>query len=174
MTFLRALDTPVFSQALVEEFMTALGHANTVRRGAVSNEDRLRLANITLQRLSLSHFNVLFYITSFLKEVLMHSADNNLTAQELARLFAACLMQIDPNASARARPLFNQATALLMFFFKADSSLFQIKPEQPKKAATKPKRVIKLPQNGRRPKQQQQQQSVQEKKEEERSIGSLF
>uniref|UniRef100_H3DEA5 phosphoinositide 5-phosphatase n=1 Tax=Tetraodon nigroviridis TaxID=99883 RepID=H3DEA5_TETNG len=60
-----------------------------------------RLCKQLISQLSSAHRNVFRYLMAFLKELLKHSHNNNLTASLLATLFGSLLIRPPPNLAAR-------------------------------------------------------------------------
>ncbi|XP_076005138.1 inositol polyphosphate 5-phosphatase OCRL isoform X3 [Genypterus blacodes] len=63
-----------------------------------------RLCKQLISQLPRAHRNVFRYLMAFLKELLKHSQDNNLTASLIATLFASLLIRPPPNLIGRQTP----------------------------------------------------------------------
>jgi len=66
--------------------------------------------------LPLVHYNVFYYLMAFARELLLHSAHNKLTGEQLAVIFAEMLFRLPKNASATAR----QCTVRFLSHFFGD------------------------------------------------------
>jgi len=80
--FLKSLSEPVYPPSLVEQYSEGMALNAWCKQ--------------SLLQLSPAHYNVFIYMTSFLREVLKHSAKNKLTAGQLVLIFSQCLMQAAP------------------------------------------------------------------------------
>ncbi|KAK5924855.1 hypothetical protein CgunFtcFv8_017432 [Champsocephalus gunnari] len=81
-----------------------------------------RLCKQLISQLPRAHRNVFRYLMAFLKELLKHSHNNNLTASLIATLFASLLIRPPPNLMGRQTPNERQKTIdfILGFLMAAD------------------------------------------------------
>ncbi|KAL3044621.1 hypothetical protein OYC64_012999 [Pagothenia borchgrevinki] len=81
-----------------------------------------RLCKQLISQLPRAHRNVFRYLMAFLKELLKHSHNNNLTASLIATLFASLLIRPPPNLMGRQTPHERQKTVdfILGFLMAAD------------------------------------------------------
>ncbi|XP_068181822.1 inositol polyphosphate 5-phosphatase OCRL isoform X2 [Antennarius striatus] len=106
--FLEALPEPVMCYELYQRCLDC------------SNDSRL--CKQLISQLPRAHRNVFRYLMAFLKELLKHSHNNNLTASLIATLFASLLIRPPPNLARRQTPHDRQKAIdfILGFLMAAD------------------------------------------------------
>uniref|UniRef100_A0A671W889 phosphoinositide 5-phosphatase n=1 Tax=Sparus aurata TaxID=8175 RepID=A0A671W889_SPAAU len=85
-----------------------------------------RLCKQLISQLPRAHRNVFRYLMAFLKELLKHSHNNNLTASLIATLFASLLIRPPPNMVGRQTPNDRQKTIdfVLGFLMAGDEDIY--------------------------------------------------